>query len=190
MKKVFTTLAMALTLFFFAGQAMALSIGFDFDIGSSFYIEEGSSDLLGVNINLFNDSSDTVELSLYGGSFSSNGDYLWNQIGDIYQDYSLDPGETQSVLYREFGATVLDWTTFNYIPAEEGDRLNVTALSFNGTLDGTFGSWGISAIESGTNIFSVNIGTDVKPVPEPATILLFGAGIVGLAGFARRKGKN
>ncbi len=29
--------------------------------------------------------------------------------------------------------------------------------------------------------------TDVAPVPEPATILLFGAGLLGIAGFARRK---
>ena len=34
------------------------------------------------------------------------------------------------------------------------------------------------------------IGVDnvnVAPVPEPATILLFGAGLIGIAGFARKK---
>jgi hypothetical protein len=31
---------------------------------------------------------------------------------------------------------------------------------------------------------------DYKPVPEPATMLLFGAGLVGLAGFGRKKFKK
>ena len=31
------------------------------------------------------------------------------------------------------------------------------------------------------------VSTDITPVPEPATMLLFGAGVAGLAGFARRK---
>ena len=34
------------------------------------------------------------------------------------------------------------------------------------------------------------IAHDVAPVPEPATILLFGTGLIGLAGFARKKVKK
>lgn len=190
MKKL-ASLAMALVLFY-AGQAMALMIEFDFDLGSTLYIEQGSSDPLTVNLNLFNDSNETADFSFHGGAFSSNGDYLRSSVGDIYANYSLEPGETETVLWYEFWAEVLDWSTFSYLPAEEGDQLNLTSMSVQGVLNGTFGSWGIAAIEPNTNIFSVMVGTELitaNPVPEPTTILLFGSGLIGLAGFARRKKK-
>jgi len=40
--------------------------------------------------------------------------------------------------------------------------------------------------EKGISLF-VDIDSPSAPVPEPATMLLFGAGLVGLAGFGRKK---
>lgn len=43
--------------------------------------------------------------------------------------------------------------------------------------------------DGGLSDFSV-AGVDINPVPEPATMLLFGAGLAGLAGFQNRKRKK
>jgi len=43
--------------------------------------------------------------------------------------------------------------------------------------------------DAGISDFSV-AGLDINPVPEPATMLLFGAGLAGLAGFQSRRKKE
>ena len=73
---------------------------------------------------------------------------------------------------------------------------DVSTITLEGTgiaeitgFEATPGNWYFSANNAGgTATFSVS--NDVKGVPEPATLLLLGMGLVGLSGFARKKFRN
>lgn len=60
------------------------------------------------------------------------------------------------------------------------------SVSIDITLTEGFGDWGefISGINEGDVV--VAFGSPTAPVPEPATMLLLGSGLIGLAGFSRR----
>lgn len=77
--------------------------------------------------------------------------------------------------------------SFDYANNEFGVSLaGLIQINLLGTLDVTISSiWGDFWFDSSTLVANGYDG--VAPVPEPATMLLLGAGLVGLAGYGRKK---
>jgi len=68
-----------------------------------------------------------------------------------------------------------------YIPTGEFGALN--AVDTYAFFNPSNGSW----VEDSTSDFAFQIAGNISTVPVPAAVWLFGSGLVGLVGFARRK---
>jgi hypothetical protein len=114
----------------------------------------------------------------------------WNLVNSGDDDYPLPLAENP---FAEFGSGGVGSSgTINW----SGDYMYLTAkyARFFDTfyIAGIDGSTGIDFMGDGKHDLShVRLwNANPNPVPEPTTMLLFGAGLVGLAGFGRKKFKK
>ena len=150
-------------------------------------ISDISSGLTDAQVHAINArSADIISFVNAGGglaAFAQNVDhgYGWFPLGGLLTT-NLGGGGITGLELTALGATILSPSATAVEP-------------FLTTFDGPAGFFGLSVLAdetASTNralIIGGGQGTIItpNPIPEPATVLLFAAGLLGLAGFARRR---
>ncbi len=133
-------------------------------------------------------SSDTVNLQK---TFTPTG--AFPQFKDAIEGYGYSGNtvswdEDDDSAYYKIRVLDMDWDWVATSNAISGTSLDLNSLNLSA------GAYyiGVEArnawVEDGVNSRSIYFsGVDFRPIPEPTTMVLFGLGILGLAGVSRRK---
>jgi hypothetical protein len=147
---------------------------------------------------------DTLELGSWGQQFNETGVGDYNKMeafmvssGDFFEPTGFEDfnqsGWTGSLIDDDYIlATGSNQTNMNFNIHFGGDQSDPLEFVFLAWLDDTLlesalASWNGSAWSFGTyqgNVYDLDRSA---PVPEPATMILFGLGLLGLAGVSRKK---
>lgn len=107
---------------------------------------------------------------------------------------AIDLGEAQDGIYlgwnRNVDPVLEQWTSFKVEINSTNFQVIGSSLSFEEAKKQTTGFFILGDYLQDIYDFTRLDNVEVRPVPEPATILLLGAALIGLAGYGRKRFKS
>ena len=196
MKKVIIVLLVLFISTFSATQSKALII----DLGQSTFgqvtkippvtAEDMEGDFFSKMVpwvmgTLTNDGEETVTFDLISAGYSA-GDIFSMFTSEFSSPIELDPGEVFSAPINQVVAVYLDFDAGDFVPAPIGMTSGIYNINFEFEVNGVLNYLSYEA-PAGEFLWGVEVASPQNPVPEPATVLLFAAGLTGLAAIRRKK---
>ncbi len=142
---------------------------FDYDDGGPFERPLKLGDGVGMNISFGNFSGDSVS--------------FWGSVEGLVVN-GITPYYSMFYLNNPANDSFLPVSPSSYVEPELSELMNFSPFTEGGGLLTFLTGEGDS---EATVVYQLDSVQEIAPVPEPATMLLFGMGLLGLAGVNRRK---